>query len=199
MRFGFATLHARNSVLERGFVWVIERARERRESRPLAVETPTKDLKNIGQVHIWDVAQRDCLHRFQDDGAVRGVSITISNDGRYIATGSNTGIVNLYETAAVHKSAEPKPIKAIANLTTSADIVRFSGDGELLAIGSSLKDNAVRLVHTRSRGAFVNFPEKAARMRHPLAVDFSPNGGYMSIGNEKGQAMLFRLHHYESY
>uniref|UniRef100_A0A914XDM0 SOCS box domain-containing protein n=1 Tax=Plectus sambesii TaxID=2011161 RepID=A0A914XDM0_9BILA len=52
MRFGFATLHARNSVLERGFVWVIERARERRESRPLAVETPTKDPRVIQYTSI---------------------------------------------------------------------------------------------------------------------------------------------------
>ena len=40
----------------------------------------------------------------------------------------------MYETAAVHKSTEPKPIKAISNLTTSADFVRFSGDAELASI-----------------------------------------------------------------
>ena len=82
--------------------------------------------------------------------------------------GENVEIVNLYETAAVHKSAEPKPIKAIANLTTSADYVRFSSDSELLAISSSIKDNAVRLVHMRSRGILGNFPEKV-RYKSPAA------------------------------
>uniref|UniRef100_A0A914WRG4 Uncharacterized protein n=1 Tax=Plectus sambesii TaxID=2011161 RepID=A0A914WRG4_9BILA len=37
MGFGFVMLCARNGVLEGGFVWVLERARERRESRPLAI------------------------------------------------------------------------------------------------------------------------------------------------------------------
>ena len=36
---------------------------------------------------MWDMATRDCVHRFIDDGCVKGTTLAMSQDGCYIATG----------------------------------------------------------------------------------------------------------------
>ena len=48
-----------------------------------------------GQVYVWDLNTRDCIHRFIDDGCVKGTSLVVSPNGRHIACGSDSGIVNL--------------------------------------------------------------------------------------------------------
>jgi WD40 repeat protein len=48
-------------------------------------------------VYIWDLKAQDCLHRFYDDGCIRGTAIDISNNNRYLATGSDSGVVNVYK------------------------------------------------------------------------------------------------------
>ncbi len=51
-----------------------------------------------GEVYLWDVRQtRSCVHRFSDDGCVRGTALAISPDGRHLATGADSGVVNLYD------------------------------------------------------------------------------------------------------
>lgn len=52
---------------------------------------------------------------------------------------SNTGIVNLYERAVAENDTYPKLVKAFDNLTTSADCLAFSKDGQILAFSSSIK------------------------------------------------------------
>ena len=44
-------------------------------------------LTGDGDVYIWDVGQRKCLHKFHDDGSLHGTAITVSPDGSYIACG----------------------------------------------------------------------------------------------------------------
>ncbi len=56
-------------------------------------------LKTIlvgGEVYIWDLKAQDCLHRFFDDGCIRGTAIDVSRNNRYLATGSDSGVVNIY-------------------------------------------------------------------------------------------------------
>ena len=49
-------------------------------------------------MYVWDVRQtRSCVHRFVDDGCVSGTAIAVSPDKRYLATGADSGVVNLYE------------------------------------------------------------------------------------------------------
>ena len=48
-------------------------------------------------------------------------------------------------------------------------------------------------VHFPSLTVFANFPEMTdTKIRLPCTMDFSPNSGYFSIGNHKGQALLYR-------
>lgn len=44
----------------------------------------------------------------------------------YIATGSNSGIVNIYDINNSNRKINPKPLKEITNLTTSITDIRFN-------------------------------------------------------------------------
>jgi len=81
-----------------------------------------------------------------DDGCVQGTSIATTD--KYIACGSNCGIVNVYDSVGATNSSSncPQPAKALKNLVTSIDHLELNHSQELLAMGSIEKDNAIRLV-----------------------------------------------------
>ncbi|VDN32112.1 unnamed protein product [Gongylonema pulchrum] len=152
-----------------------------------------------GHVFIWDIRQPKRQETFYDEGAVKGTVIRISQNGHYIACGSNTGIVNLYDSADIVKNPCPKPVKVLDNLTTSIDGITFTGDSQLLAIFSSVKRNAFRLVHVGSRSVYTNFPPRNANLGRVTVADFSPHSGYMAVGDDTSFLSLFRLLHFDSY
>ncbi|NXF65556.1 UTP18 protein, partial [Ciccaba nigrolineata] len=99
-----------------------------------------------GEVFIWDVRSRKCLHKFEDEGSLEGKCIAISKNDQYVACGSASGVVNLYTTDVCLKESHPKPVKAIMNLVTSATCVTFNPTTEILAVASCETDEAVKLV-----------------------------------------------------
>ncbi|NWS81865.1 UTP18 protein, partial [Toxostoma redivivum] len=99
-----------------------------------------------GEVFIWDVRSRKCLHKFEDEGCLEGKCIAVSKNNQYVACGSSSGVVNLYTTDACLKENHPKPEKAIMNLVTSATCVTFNPTTEILAVASRDTDEAVKLV-----------------------------------------------------
>ncbi|EDV24505.1 uncharacterized protein TRIADDRAFT_56366 [Trichoplax adhaerens] len=40
-----------------------------------------------GEVYVWDVGHRSCIHRFEDEGSISCSSICISQDGKYFVSG----------------------------------------------------------------------------------------------------------------
>ena len=106
-------------------------------------------------MYLWDVRQtRSCVRKFVDDGCVRGTALAASPDGRFMASGSTSGVVNLYdarEVAKLDSGYAPRPLKAIMNLTTLVNRLKFNPTSEILAISSEAKDNAVKLLHVSSR------------------------------------------------
>ena len=68
---------------------------------------------------------RDCVHRFIDDGCVRGASLAMSPNSQFIACGSYSGVVNLYDRECL-VSEKPRPLRAIMNLTTYVDTIAFN-------------------------------------------------------------------------
>ncbi|KAG7317436.1 hypothetical protein KOW79_019734 [Hemibagrus wyckioides] len=153
-----------------------------------------------GEVFIWDVRSSKCVNRFVDDGCVTATSLTMSKDDRYLACGSQSGVVNIYSQKECVNTSSPKPLKCVMNLLTAATTLRFNPTSEILAIGSRAEDEAVRLVHIPSFSVFSNFPlfHKKTIYR-PHCLDFSPHSGFYSIANDKGQALLFRLLHYKDF
>lgn len=153
-----------------------------------------------GQVYVWDMRSTRCVNRFTDDGCVRGTSIAASPSGRYLACGSQAGVVNIYSQEACLNSANPKPLRAVMNLLTSATSLTFNPSSEILAIASRAEDEAVRLVHLPSLSVFSNFPVSKKKIVYRTScLDFSPHSGFFSLANNKGHAPLFRLLHYKDF
>ncbi|KAK2894280.1 U3 small nucleolar RNA-associated protein 18 homolog [Channa argus] len=153
-----------------------------------------------GEVYVWDLRSSRCVNRFTDDGCVKGTSIAASRNGQYLACGSQSGVVNVYSQESCLNSANPKPLKAVMNLVTSATSLAFNPSSEILAVASRAEDEAVRLVHLSSLTVFSNFPvSKRKIIYRPSCLDFSPHSGFFSLANNKGHAPLFRLLHYKDF
>lgn len=152
-----------------------------------------------GVVSIFDIRNKRCLHSFMDEGCSHGEALAVSPNNQYIACGSQSGIVNVYDDTCMN-SRNPSPVKAFKNLQYSTYGLKFNSTSEILAMCSAECDNAVKLVHVPSMSVFSNFPGlEHSRLRLVFSVDFSPNNGYLMLGNRAGNAMLFRLQHYKSY
>ncbi|KAM4535272.1 U3 small nucleolar RNA-associated protein 18 homolog [Fundulus diaphanus] len=153
-----------------------------------------------GEVYVWDMSSSRCVSRFTDDGCVKATSIAASLNGRYLACGSQAGVVNIYSQEACLNSSNPKPLRAVMNLLTSATSLSFNPTSEILAIASRVEDEAVRLVHLPSLTVFSNFPvAKRKFVYRTSCLDFSPHSGFFSLANNKGHAPLFRLLHYPDF
>ena len=152
-----------------------------------------------GEVYIWDLKNQECVHKFIDDGCIKGTSISVSKNNRYIACGSDSGVVNVYQRKDCWTKHNPNPEKIVLNLTTSVTSTKFNPTSEILAMASEVKDNAVKLLHLPSMTVFKNFPSWNYNFKRPNCIDFSLNGGYLSVGNNRGAANLFRMKHYGNY
>ncbi|XP_033098515.1 U3 small nucleolar RNA-associated protein 18 homolog [Anneissia japonica] len=149
-----------------------------------------------GEVYVWNLQSRKCVHRFADEGCVKGTSIAVSPSSMYLACGSHSGVVNVYNHDECLSKSRPKPSRAIKNLTTPCTKVLFNSTNEILAIASCAVNKAIRLVHLPSYSVFSNFPELNDRIGRVNSMDFSPRSGFITLGNNKGQALLYRLKHF---
>ena len=147
-----------------------------------------------GEVYCWDLRMRRCYQRFADEGSVRVTSMDVSS--KYLATGSSAGIVNMYELESLND--EPKPKKSLLNLTTSIDGVKFNPTGEILAFFSRWKADAIRFLHTPSLTVYSNWPSFKSHIKFPFACGFSEDSRYVGVGNDEGQALLYKLNYYAS-
>lgn len=153
-----------------------------------------------GEVFVWDVQSSRCVKKFTDEGCVRATSLCVSRDGRYLACGSQSGVVNIYSQSDCLQLSEPKPLKAVMNLLTPATSLSFNSTSEILAMGSRADDEACRLVHLPSLSVFSNFPQfRKKTIFRTQSLDFSPRSGFLSVANNKGAALLFRLLHYSDF
>nr|CAD7432978.1 unnamed protein product [Timema monikensis] len=144
-----------------------------------------------GEVYIWDMSARACVHRFLDDGCIVGSSLAFSPNSQFLACGSLSGIVNVYDARNLTTSNAPSPLKILLNLTTPVTSLKFNAASEILAMASNDKDNAIKLVHFPSMTVFNNFPSAQTPLFRPQCLDFSLNSGYFTLGNGKGAALLF--------
>ncbi|CAO3660842.1 unnamed protein product [Umbelopsis ramanniana] len=152
-----------------------------------------------GEVYQWDVAQRACVHRWMDDGAFKPSVMAVSHNEDYYAVGSKSGVVNVYGRDVLRTDLfNPTPLKALGNLTTRINEIKFNHDSQLMGISSNRKKDQFRLVHLPSLTVFSNWPTAATPLSYVSSFDFSPRSGYLAIGNDKGRVLLYRLNHYPS-
>ncbi|CAM8960201.1 unnamed protein product [Rhodiola kirilowii] len=149
-----------------------------------------------GHVYHWDLRTMECIHKGVDDGCLTGTSLCTSPSGNMFAAGSDTGVVNVYNSDEF-LGGKKKPLKTIANLTTRVNFMKFNHDAQILALCSSMKKNSLKLVHVPSFTVFSNWPPTNRALGYPTSLDFSPGGGFMAFGNAAGKVMLYKLHHYQ--
>jgi len=150
-----------------------------------------------GNVYVWDIGERRCINRFIDYGSIRTTAIGISPNGKYLSTGSSSGVVNIYDMDSITNS-NPTPVKELLNLTTEISKIGFNHDTQLLVFSSTEKRNALRFVHLPTFQVYSNFPKEKTPLSRVTAFDFAPDSSKITIGNNKGRALLFKLHHYHS-
>uniref|UniRef100_A0A182JGU4 WD repeat-containing protein 55 homolog n=1 Tax=Anopheles atroparvus TaxID=41427 RepID=A0A182JGU4_ANOAO len=154
---------------------------------------------NDTEVTVYSFENRRIVNVWQDEGCVNGSAIAVCPNGQFVATGSRQGVVNIYSLDATLEQKFPVPLKTINNLTTYIDSLTFNATSELLAMASSNIANAMKLVHVKSGTVFKNFPALTAKLGQVTAVEFSPFGGFLAIGNKKSVVSLFRVKHYPNY
>ncbi|XP_073005829.1 U3 small nucleolar RNA-associated protein 18 homolog [Typha latifolia] len=150
-----------------------------------------------GQVYHWDLRTRKCIHKGIDEGSLMGSSLCASPNSSLFAAGSSSGIVNVYKREEF-LGGKRKPLKTIESLTTMVDQMKFNHDAQILAISSRMKKNGLKLVHVPSFNVFSNWPAPRFSLQYPRCLDFSPGGGFMTVGNSAGKVLLYKLHHYQN-
>lgn len=148
-----------------------------------------------GDVYLWDLKMRACVQRFSDEGTVKITCIEARDN--LLAVGSNSGVVNLYDmNREDFRNTDPKPIKSVMNLTTETTGLQFNHNCEILIMWSKWKRDAVKLLHVPSLTVFSNFPSFRDKIKYPMSAAFNSNSELLCIGNDEGNALLYKLNHY---
>ena len=174
-------------------------------------------LGRDGRVGEWSLSKAMFLRVWWDEGSVGGTVLGLGGKDakvlggdRWIAVGSTSGIVNIYDRVAllpastsdeVYDSlpAKPSPTKTVENLTTSITTVTFSPDGQLLAVASQRKRDALKLVHLPSCTVYQNWPTEQTPLGRVTAMAFAKGssvgrmgeGLVLAVGNDKGGVRLW--------
>jgi U3 small nucleolar RNA-associated protein 18 len=148
--------------------------------------------------------------RFLDQGTVHCTALSWSPGGRYLATGSDVGVVNIYETQSLPlgpapgklepaldaSAASAAPRYSVSNLVTHIDTLAFLPDDQGLLYASRAKRNAARMFHLQAGKTFSNWPTAQTPLHRVWSACFSPGGGFLALGNDRGRALLYRLRCY---
>jgi len=163
-----------------------------------------------GEVTEWDVDTQTVVGRWNDQGAVgitvialggkngRGASATIGTD-RWIAVGSSSGVVNVYDRREWYISfttphvrtdicpRNPLPTKVLDHLTTPISNLTFNTDAQVLCMSSKWKKDAMRLVHLPSCTVYKNWPTASTPLGRITSVAFGRVESGVSRQDDDGQ------------
>ena len=157
-----------------------------------------------GEAVEWDGREKRVVARWIDEGAVGTTVIALGAPGtgaktlggdRWVAVGSSSGIVNVYDrrTWGSALSTNPKPVRVFDQLTTPTSHLEFSPDGQLLAMASRWKRDALRLVHLPSCTVYRNWPTSSTPLGRITAVAFAPGSAMLAVANEQGKIRLWEV------
>lgn len=188
------------------------------------VATQLFTIGTEGVLYHWDVrggSGGTCLGRANDCGSIDSTALAVSD--QMLAIGSTSGVVNVYDLSKAVQTlsssstgavVDLQPGKVVKNLTTKIDGLSFNvstdceRNTELLAFWSGATKNGVRLLNCANAHStefsqmhvMENFPTINETIGQACRIRFSPIGsGYMTVGTQSGQAMLYRLKHYNTY
>jgi len=165
----------------------------------------TFDLRGLGSIGGGGACP--CVSKWGNEGGTPTCGLAMAPTGQ-LAVAAESGVVNMYsvggggliEDSLAHKEAAGGPArvpwKRAMNLTTGCEALKFSHDGQVLAMASRFGKNALRMMHVGSGTVFSNWPTSKSPLGYVFSLDFSPNSGYFAAGNDKGKVLLYRLKHY---
>ncbi|KAJ8610530.1 hypothetical protein MRB53_038522 [Persea americana] len=170
-----------------------------------------------GEVAEWSMETRAVVTRWNDEGAVGTTCIALGGSlvgvakkadtlpcgpDRWIAIGSTSGIVNIYDRLSWTErpsrlpDANPKPTKVFEHLTTPVSHLVFSKCGQLMVMASRWKRDALRLVHLPTCTVYRNWPTNKTPLGRISAValgeyaaleeDADSKRMILCVGNEAG-------------
>ena len=88
----------------------------------------------------------------------------------------------------------PSPARSLDQLTTPISHLVFSPDGQMLAMASRWKKDALRLVHLPSCTVYRNWPtDKTPLGRVSSLALGGRNGEWLAVGNEQGGIRLWEI------
>ncbi|OCK82997.1 WD40 repeat-like protein [Lepidopterella palustris CBS 459.81] len=178
-----------------------------------------------GEITEWDVERQQMMARWIDEGAVGTTVIALGGRSgregwlggdRWVAVGSSSGIVNIYDrrawSAKLAKALlnggdedsnsgvpkTPTPVRALDHLTTAISHLAFSPDGQLLAMASRSKKNAMRLVHLPSCTVYRNWPTDKTPLGRISALAWGDGQreeaeAFLAVANEQGKIRLWEV------
>lgn len=151
-------------------------------------------INTVGEVWEFDLETNNLIRRWQDESGVGVTKIKLGGSkDRWLAVGTNNGIVSLYDRQS---NTPTKSFKTVENLITTISTLQFNPDGQLLVIASRGKRDALRIVHLPTGSVYANWPTSGTPLGKVTAVSFSPDNQLLAIGNEAGKVTLWRLNHY---
>ena len=134
-----------------------------------------------GEVWEFDTTSLLVTNRWRDEGGVSLTKVALTPDNRFLAIGSASGIVTIYDLTSGCRS----PAKTLYNLTTPITSLTFSPDGQMLVMASSGKRDQLRVVHIPSLKVFPNWPTSKTPLGIIECIDVGENG-YIAVGRKKG-------------
>ena len=159
-----------------------------------------------GEAVEYSLQERRVLARWIDEGAVGTTAVAIGGQGsgpkdlgedRWLAVGSSSGIVNIYDrrkwTNADNIPPRPKPARVFHQLTTPTSHLAFSPDGQMLCFVSRWKRDALRLAHLPSCTVYKNWPTSNTPLGRITAVAWNVNSEMLAVGNEQGKVRLWEV------
>jgi len=163
-----------------------------------------------GEVVEYSVVEKRVVARWRDEGAVGSTVIALGGEARehgmrrkgmggdrWVAVGSQSGIVNVYDRMLWIDSSkvpeQPRPRRVLDQLVTPTSCLEFSPDGQLLVVSSRWKRDALRLVHLPSCTVYKNWPTSGTPFGRVTAVSWTPDSRYLAVGNEAGKIRLWEV------
>ena len=140
-------------------------------------------------IYKWDLRMNGrCLSRFKNEDGTCVSSLAVSGagtgSGSYIAVGSESGALTLYE------GDNQTPVKTSLNLTTKIGCVGFHPSSQILSFSSTESNDQLRMLHLSSRTLYSNWPTERTPLRKVQCMAFSPGGAYFAVGNDRGKVLL---------
>ncbi|CAK7226092.1 U3 snoRNP protein [Sporothrix bragantina] len=172
-------------------------------------------LGRDGRVGEWSLESRRFVGVWRDDGSTGGTVVALGGGqiggqtggpealggDRWVATGSKTGITNLYDranlvvagSAPITVVTNPTPLRVFEQLITPVTNITFTPDGQLMAFASKHKTDALRLVHLPSATIYRNWPTSKTPLGRITAVAFGRDSDILAVGNDTGKTRLWEI------